>query len=220
MTVTPATAELTALGATVQLRAEVRDQNGQVMSEATVTWSSGDAAVATVDASGLVTAAGTGVATITATARAASGTASVTVPQSANPDRAVLAALYEATDGPNWVDNSNWLTDAPLGEWYGVDTDASGRVVRLHLGGRWDSEEQEWIRHGLTGQIPPGLGNLANLTWLGLSNNELTGPIPHSFLQLDRLDLFLHCRERVSLCARYFGLRRVAPANREPGTGR
>ena len=49
MTVTPATAELTALGATVQLRAEVRDQNGQVMSGATVTWSSGDASVATVE---------------------------------------------------------------------------------------------------------------------------------------------------------------------------
>ena len=47
--VTPATAELTALGATEQLRAEVRDQNGQVMTGATVTWASGSAAVATVD---------------------------------------------------------------------------------------------------------------------------------------------------------------------------
>ena len=46
-------------------------------------------------------------------------------------DRAALVALYHATDGPNWIDSENWLTDAPLGEWYGVDTDSSGRVVRL-----------------------------------------------------------------------------------------
>ena len=46
-------------------------------------------------------------------------------------DRAALVALYEATDGPNWVDNGNWLTDAPLGEWYGVDTGCfrAGRAV-------------------------------------------------------------------------------------------
>ena len=34
VTVTPATAELASLGETVQLRAEVRDQNGQVMAGA------------------------------------------------------------------------------------------------------------------------------------------------------------------------------------------
>ena len=82
--VTPATAGLVALGATVQLSAEVRDQNGQVMSGATVTWASGATAVATVDASGLVTAVANGSATITATAGEASGGALVTVAQSAD----------------------------------------------------------------------------------------------------------------------------------------
>ena len=79
--VTPATAELTALGETVQLRAEVRDQNGQAMAGASVTWASGSAAVATVSAAGLVTAAGNGTATITASAGGASGTGTVTVAQ-------------------------------------------------------------------------------------------------------------------------------------------
>ena len=37
--------------------------------------------------------------------------------------RAVLVTLYEATDGANWNDNTNWLSAAPLGEWYGVTTD-------------------------------------------------------------------------------------------------
>ena len=93
-------------------------------------------------------------------------------------DRDILIALYETTDGPNWLNSDNWLTDAPLGEWYGVDTDASGRVVRLDLAGMWDSENSQWIRHGLSGAIPAELGGLANLLSLSLWANELSGPIP------------------------------------------
>ena len=79
VTVSPATARLAALGATVQLRAEVRDQNGNVMAGVTLAWESSDDAVATVDGSGLVTAAGDGTATIMAVAGGASGMAVVTV---------------------------------------------------------------------------------------------------------------------------------------------
>ena len=60
---------------------EVRDQLDRVMSGASVAWASSDVAVAMVDASGLVTAAGNGMATITATSGSASGTATVTVAQ-------------------------------------------------------------------------------------------------------------------------------------------
>ena len=81
LTVTPATVELSALGTTVQLTAEVRDQNGQAMAGAAVSWATSDADVATVSASALVTAAGNGSATITATSGAASGSTSVTVLQ-------------------------------------------------------------------------------------------------------------------------------------------
>lgn len=59
ITVTPPTAELTALGATVQLTAEVRDQNASVMAGVTVTWTTSASSVATVDLAGLVTAATT-----------------------------------------------------------------------------------------------------------------------------------------------------------------
>ena len=98
VTVSPTTAELTALGATVQLTAEVRDQNARVMAGVTVTWSSGDTSVATVDASGLVTGVAEGTATITASAGSASGSAVVTVTQSVasvevSPSVADLAAL-------------------------------------------------------------------------------------------------------------------------------
>lgn len=96
VTVSPATAEFSALGMTVQLRAEVRDQNGQAIAGAAVTWATGSPEVATVDASGLVTAAGNGTATITAAAGAASGSATVTVAQAVgsvtvSPAEAVLA---------------------------------------------------------------------------------------------------------------------------------
>ena len=86
VTVSPATYELTALGATVQLSAEVRDQNNRVMAGATVTWTSSANSVATVDAAGLVTAVGNGTATITASAGDARGTATVTVVEEAAPD--------------------------------------------------------------------------------------------------------------------------------------
>ena len=79
ITVTPATPELTALGATVQLRAEVRDENSQPVAGATVTWSSSASSVATVDAAGLVRGVAEGVATIMARAGEAEGTAMIKV---------------------------------------------------------------------------------------------------------------------------------------------
>ncbi|MYC60055.1 MAG: hypothetical protein F4X09_07700 [Gammaproteobacteria bacterium] len=105
----------------------------------------------------------------------------------AQDDRSVLVALYEATDGPNWVNNEKWLTDAPLGEWYGVEVDANGRVIRLELSGVWDPEGQRWVEHGLKGQIPPSLGNLTELQVLNLDLNELSGPIPPELGNLTKL---------------------------------
>ena len=35
--------------------------------------------------------------------------------------------FYHATDGPNWVNNTSWLSDAPIGEWHGVATDRDGQ---------------------------------------------------------------------------------------------
>ena len=34
--------------------------------------------------------------------------------------RAALAALYAATGGTNWENNTNWLSEKPVGDWYGV----------------------------------------------------------------------------------------------------
>ena len=121
------------------------------------------------------------------TSGSASGTVTVTANVSAATDRAALVALYEATDGANWVDNTNWLTDAPIGDWYGVDTNSAGRVVALDLAGHTDNWP-DVTPHGLEGPIPPELGSLASLKWLNLSQNALTGPIPPELGRLASLE--------------------------------
>ena len=79
ITMSPTSLSFTTTGATQQLTATVKDQNGATISDATVTWSSSNTGVATVSASGSVTSVGDGTATITATSGSASATASVTV---------------------------------------------------------------------------------------------------------------------------------------------
>ncbi|MDE0196659.1 MAG: trypsin-like peptidase domain-containing protein [Caldilineaceae bacterium] len=93
-------------------------------------------------------------------------------------DRDVLVALYEATDGDNWLENRNWLSNRPLGDWYGVIADDSGRVIELNL-----SENE------LSGSIPSELGNLSKLEWLILSQNSLNGTIPSELSYLSKLTL-------------------------------
>ncbi len=79
ISVTPSTHTLEAIGATVQLTASVRDQRNNVMSGLTVTWSSGDDAVATVSEEGLVTAVSNGMVDITAQSGSLSSTATISV---------------------------------------------------------------------------------------------------------------------------------------------
>ena len=98
--------------------------------------------------------------------------------QNLESDKAVLEALYDATGGDNWKNNTNWKSNQPVADWHGVSVD-NGRVTVLNLGG-----------NQLTGSIPPQLGNLANLTVLNLSRNEgLTGPLPNSLRHLSKLEI-------------------------------
>ncbi len=82
LTISPSSVTFTAVGDTEQLSARVLDQYGGVMTGVTIHWSSLRPTVATVElATGLVTAAGAGTATITARAGSAGGEAAVTVRQ-------------------------------------------------------------------------------------------------------------------------------------------
>ncbi len=173
-------AETIGLGSTLQLTAAGFDENGDAVEGAKFSWESSDVAIATVDASGLVTGVAEGVATITASAGSGQGTAEITVMDLMDPDRAALVALYEATDGPNWANNENWLTDAPLGEWYGVELDVFGRVVSIEL-----------PDNRLRGVIPREAGQLSSLTHLDLNSNTISDLSGLSELtQLESLQLF------------------------------
>ena len=78
VSVAPATATVP-VGQTLQLSATPQDANGSPLSGRTIAWSSDNATVATVSASGVVTAKGAGSARITATSEGQSGTSSITV---------------------------------------------------------------------------------------------------------------------------------------------
>ena len=166
-------APLTAPGQTVQLSAVVTDQNGNTMTGVAVTWTSSDPQVATVSASGLVAAAGSGTVVIIATIGSLTDAVQVTVALS--DEREALIRLYNATGGPDWTENTHWLSERPLQEWYGVGI-RNGRVVDLAL-----------INNNLTGVIPPELGRLTLLEGLYLGANQLEGAIPPELGRLTSL---------------------------------
>ncbi len=91
-------------------------------------------------------------------------------------DRELLEGLYSGNGGPEWSDRTHWMSEKPLGEWFGVGTDGNGRVTSLDLGG-----------NGLTGAIPAFLGQLDHLERLSLGNNQLSEAIPAELANLTRL---------------------------------
>ena len=184
---------------TALLIASVYDQNGGLMAGHVVSWSSSDNAVVSVDQTGLLRPQGTGGASVSATAGSASASASVTVVFDA--EREALIAFYEATRGGTWRENSRWLSDAPLRDWYGVETGADGRVVGLNLrfnglsgtippeiGDLTQLRELLLYGNGLSGRIPPEIGNLTQLTDFVLFSNGLSGTIPPEIGNLAQLD--------------------------------
>ena len=94
--ITPESASLTFINATQGFQAVVRDQEGKVMPNAAVSWSSSDAGIFTVSGNGsnaTVTAVGNGAGTLTAASGQASGTAAVEVAQ-----RAVTVEMVSGDD--------------------------------------------------------------------------------------------------------------------------
>lgn len=97
-----------------------------------------------------------------------------------------LVALYTATNGDDWNDNSGWLDNNSPCEWHGV-TCAGGQVTRLIL-----SSNQ------LSGEIPPELGSLDNLERLHLYDNQLNGEIPSELGSLNNLQRLWLYRNQLS----------------------
>lgn len=116
-------------------------------------------------------------------------------------DRAALMALYEATDGANWDDNTNWGTGADLDDWYGVWTNSAGRVTQVVIRDNGLSGHMPAALQGLgalrrldlsqnadlSGGIPPELGNLGQLRTLAILSTAVSGEIPSELGNLSSL---------------------------------
>ena len=165
----------------------------------TYTASSSSPAHASVSVTGsVVTVNGLseGTARVTVTARDSEGlsaaqTFSVKV---TNPDRAVLVAVYDALDGSNWTNKTNWLSAMALDTWYGVITGDDSRVTHLEL-----------PDNDLDNSIPPEIGRLRKLVRLDLSDNwGIEGRIPRQLGDLENL-------EWLDLSGSYFWARGAIP---------
>ncbi|PKV49413.1 putative secreted protein (Por secretion system target) [Aquimarina sp. MAR_2010_214] len=76
-----------------------------------------------------------------------------------------LIALYNATNGPNWV--NPWDLTADVSTWHGVFLDDSKNVQAISL-----------TNNNLTGTLPEEIGNLTFLDFLQLNENQLSATIP------------------------------------------
>ena len=170
------------VGQTANLTAKVSPKDA---TDKTVTWSSSDPSVATVD-NGKVTAVAEGSATITAAAGGKSATCSLTV--RANLEESIKTALmklYNALDGPNWNITNKWDMAKSLSEWDCIE---------------WDEETDE-IRFvfypgnfGLKGELPDCFDELPTLTKVFFQNEPgLTGTLPPSFATLRNLKEITLC---------------------------
>ena len=90
--------------------------------------------------------------------------------------RAVLTAFYQATDGDNWIINTNWCTDAPISSWYGI-SENWGLVDYINL-----------QNNNLTGSLTPELAKLKGLTVLALHGNKIGGTLPSELAEMRSLE--------------------------------
>ena len=149
VSVTPSTATIV-VGATAQLQPTTTDSAGNVLTGRTVTWSSNNGSVATVSGSGLVTGAGTGSATITATSEGQSGTSSLTV------STVPVASVTVSPTSPS-------LQTGQTGQLTATPRDAngnplSGRVVT------WSSSDTTIAKVSGSGLVTARAGGTATVT--------------------------------------------------------
>ena len=115
-----------------------------------------------------------------------------------HPDYVALIALYNNTDGANWIDNTGWIDgaaglDCDPCSWYGVICDELDRVICLDLDGAFDCTSAG-ITGGndLNGTLPAEISQLTELEILHLEGNRnLTGSLPAEFYDLTSLKIFM-----------------------------
>ncbi|MFN8487764.1 MAG: Ig-like domain-containing protein [Caldilineaceae bacterium] len=110
-----------------------------------------------------------------------------------------LVALYNSTNGPNWLNHTDWLATLTPCSWFGVIC-FNGHADMLNLpnnqlNGNLPAQLGDISQmlaiymagNQLSGGIPPQLGNLTRLIELDLTNNQLSGNIPPELGNLTNL---------------------------------
>ena len=108
----------------------------------------------------------------------------------------LLQTFYQSTNGETWLDNSGWadaFSSTAAGaapdycDFQGVFCTADGFVWRFDMG---------FV--GISGTIPPALGQLVNVSDLRLDVNQLSGTIPSALCALTNLELLVLVSNRLS----------------------
>lgn len=93
-------------------------------------------------------------------------------------ERKALIEFYQATGGDQWINNTNWCSDKPLNEWYGIKTTQDGELNEISL---WNNN--------LSGSLPDIFECFPKLQYINLGKNNLTGYFPNSLYKLDIISL-------------------------------
>lgn len=78
-------------------------------------------------------------------------------------DSLAMVDLYHALDGDNWTNNTNWLSEKRLEEWYGIYLN-NNKVVLIDL-----------KNNNCAGSIPSSLSNCDELVEIFIPENKITG---------------------------------------------
>ena len=99
-------------------------------------------------------------------------------------EREILIKFYYATNGDQWENNTNWCSDKPVGEWYGVETHYDGLVYKMRF---VYNDPANFNGNNLSGHLIPELGDLSELSFLEIQFSQLSGNIPEELGKLKHL---------------------------------
>lgn len=120
-------------------------------------------------------------------------------------EREALIAFYQIAGGENWLNKTNWCSDKPLNEWFGISVNSAGQVISVVLQENGVKGDIGDLIHTLTpltelkklylsqsntediyGSISDDIYNFTNMEYLRI-NNELSGVLDERIAKLKKL---------------------------------